>query len=108
MHNLLYTKNKKMKKLSKSQQEEFFLILKREDKKLDEIFLKIKLVKKEFFSTFELAASYYNDMKHFLDKKEYVKAFELQNYIWGILDSLAIMKAIEVPKDLQKHFKAEF
>jgi hypothetical protein len=47
-------------------------------------------------------------MKYFFKKDEHVKAFELQNYVWGLLDSLALSKAIEVPKEFQKYFKAEF
>ena len=95
-------------KLSQAQQQELFFILDRENRKLKEIFAKIKLVDDKFSQTFNLVKSYYEDMNHFFDKKEYVKAFELQNYVWGMLDSLAVMKAIKVPKEMQKWFKADF
>ena len=96
------------KKLSKEQHQELFFILERENKKLKQIFAEIKLIDDKFSQTFNLAESYYQDMKHFFDKKEYVKAFELQNYVWGLLDSLGVMKAVQVPKELQSWFKAEF
>jgi hypothetical protein len=97
-----------MTRLSPKQQEEFFFILERENKKLNEIFSSIKLKNSKFSQTFNLAQSYYQDMIHFFKKKEHVKAFELQNYIWGLLDSLAIIKAIQIPKEMQKWFKADF
>ena len=97
-----------MTNLSPKQKEEFFFILKREEAKLNQIFEKIKLKDQKFSETFKFAKSYYEDMKHFFAKQEHVKAFELQNYVWGLLDALALNKAIEVPKELQKHFKVEF
>ncbi len=97
-----------MTKLTSKQKDEFFFILKREEAKLERIFDKIKLKKQEFSETFKFMKSYYEDMKFFFKKQEYVKAFELQNYVWGFLDALAINKAIDVPKELQKYFKAEF
>jgi hypothetical protein len=68
----------------------------------------LKIKDKQSIQAFQLMQSYYEDMNHFLDKKEYVKAFELQNYVWGILDCLASLKLIQVPKEMQKWFKAEF
>ncbi len=97
-----------MTKLSVKQKEEFFFILKREEAKLERIFENIKLKDPKFAETFKFTKAYYEDMKFFFKKEEHVKAFELQNYVWGLLDSLALAKAIEVPKELQKHFKAEF
>mgnify|MGYP003886043905 CR=1 FL=1 len=85
-------------------------MLKREDKKLKEVFKSIKLIEKKGKAKeiFELAKSYYKDYVYFKEKKDYVKAFELQNYVWGLLDALAILKAISVPKKLQKYFKTDF
>jgi hypothetical protein len=95
-----------MKKLTYKQHEELFFYLERELKKLKEVFKKIK-VKKDA-EAFKLAQSYFQDAKHFDEKKEYVKAFELVNYVWGILDALAIHKEISVPKEIQKWFKTDF
>ncbi|WP_342765398.1 DUF357 domain-containing protein [Candidatus Nanopusillus massiliensis] len=49
--------------------------------------------------------SYYKDLKYFYEKKDFVKAFELENYIWGILDTLINLKLIEVPEEYKKWFK---
>ena len=97
-----------MANLSPKQKEEFFFILKMEEAKLEQIFEKIKLKKQEFSEIFKFTKSYYEDMKYFFKKDEHVKAFELQNYVWGLLDYLALSKAIEVPKEFQKYFKADF
>jgi len=95
-----------MKKLPQKQHDELFFYLERELKKLREVFEKVK-VKKDA-DAFKLALSYFQDAKHFDKKKEYVKAFELVNYVWGILDALAISKDISVPKEIQKWFKNDF
>ncbi len=86
----------------KINEEEFFYYLNREYKKLEEVFEKI-IFKDENFKKFLLA--YYNDMKYFYENKEYVKAFELENYIWGILDALINLNIIEVPEEYKKWFK---
>ncbi|HDI02989.1 MAG TPA: DUF357 domain-containing protein [Candidatus Pacearchaeota archaeon] len=95
--------------LTEKSSKELIFMLQREDKKLKEVFKSIKLTGKEKAKEiFELAKSYYKDYVYFKEKKDYVKAFELQNYVWGLLDALAILKAISVPKKLQKYFKTDF
>jgi hypothetical protein len=44
-------------------------------------------------------------LKYFYEKKDFVKAFELENYIWGILDTLINLKLIDVPEEYKKWFK---
>ena len=92
------------KRITKKMKEEFFYYLNREKKKLEIVFEKVK-VKKEGKKVFELAKSYFKDMKYFFDKKEYVKVFELENYIWGILDTLANFNLLIIPKGIKKWFK---
>ena len=93
-----------MERFTKKMKEEFFFYLNRERKKLEIVFEKIK-VKKAGKKVFELAKSYFEDMKYFLEKKEYVKVFELENYIWGILDSLANLNLLIIPREIKKWFK---
>jgi hypothetical protein len=82
--------------------EEFFYYLNREYEKLNKIFEKIIFKDKRFE---EFLLSYYKDMKYFYEKREYVKVFELENYIWGVLDTLINLNLIEVPEDYKKWFK---
>ncbi len=53
-----------------------------------------------------LIESYLYDLDYFYSKKDYVKAFELANYIWGYLDCLANLNLIN-PKKTRKWFKVE-
>jgi hypothetical protein len=83
-------------------EEEFFYYLDREYKKLELIFENIKFLDNKFE---DFLISYYKDLKYFYEKKDFVKAFELENYIWGILDALINLKLIEVPEEYKKWFK---
>ncbi|MFP3290138.1 MAG: hypothetical protein RXN31_02950 [Candidatus Nanopusillus acidilobi] len=83
-------------------EEEFFYYLDREYKKLELIFKNIKFLDNRFK---DFLISYYNDLKYFYEKKDFVKAFELENYIWGILDTLINLRLIEVPEEYKKWFK---
>ena len=83
-------------------EEEFFYYLDREYKKLELIFKDIKFLDNRFK---DFLISYYNDLKYFYEKKDFVKAFELENYIWGILDTLINLRLIEVPEEYKKWFK---
>ena len=91
-------------KLNKKMEKEFFFYLDREVKKLKVVFKNVK-IKRGGEKVFKLASSYFEDLKYFLDKKEFVKAFELENYIWGILDTLANLNLLEIPKRIRKWFK---
>ncbi|MGB9748735.1 MAG: DUF357 domain-containing protein [Candidatus Woesearchaeota archaeon] len=98
-------------KLSEEQERELFFYLKRELRRLSVVMLNVKVFKNSDESSFELfnlANSYFNDAKYFYEKNEFVKSFELANYCWGLLDALAISKALNVPKRLRHWFKAEF
>jgi len=83
-------------------EEEFFYYLDREYKKLELIFKNIKFLDNRFK---DFLISYYKDLKYFYKKKDFVKAFELENYIWGILDTLINLRLIEVPEEYKKWFK---
>ncbi|MCW1303469.1 MAG: DUF357 domain-containing protein [Candidatus Nanoarchaeia archaeon] len=54
----------------------------------------------------ELARSYLEDSKYFFKRREYLKAFELVNYIWGLLDACAILKLVD-PMEFRKYFKVD-
>jgi hypothetical protein len=83
-------------------EKEFFYYLNREYEKLELIFKNIRFLDNRFK---KFVISYYNDMKYFYENKDFVKAFELENYIWGILDTLINLGLIEVPEEYKKWFK---
>ncbi len=84
---------------------ELMYYLKREWEKLNIVFKEVKLVKEEYKDLWEMVLSYYNDLKYFYEKRDYVKVFELENYIWGLLDALANLKALEIPEKIKRWFK---
>lgn len=96
-----------MPKLTKKQKEELFFYMERELKKLEEIFKEVKLKNKKALEVFDLAKTYFQDALYFNKKDEYVKTFELINYCWGLLDALAILKALEIPAKMKGWFKIE-
>ena len=81
---------------------EFFYYLNREYEKLKIVLEKIEFKDKDIE---KFVRAYYEDMKYFYNKKDYLKAFELENYIWGILDALANLNIIYVPEDIKNWFK---
>ncbi len=81
---------------------EFFYYLKREYKKLSQIFETIEFLDRDY-ETFLRA--YWEDTKYFYGKGEYVKAFELIMYIWGWLDCLLNEGKIKVKEEYKKWFK---
>jgi len=83
---------------------EFYL--EREYKKLEVVFKKIKYLgeNKELWN---LVLSYWRDLKYFYERRDKIKAFELVNYLWGMLDVLANLNLIYISKDIKKWFKVE-
>lgn len=76
----------------------------REFEKLKEVFDSIKFVGKEK-EIWNLVISYWNDCKYFYEKGDMIKAFELVNYIWGMLDILGNLKLLKIPEEIKKWFK---
>jgi hypothetical protein len=79
-------------------------IIKDLDKELNKLNQVFKLINSEDLE-FQLAKSYYEDAKYFKEVGKIVEAFELVNYVWGILDTLARKKCIKVPEEIKKWFK---
>jgi len=86
--------------------EEILYIINREMEKLEIIFKEVKYLG-ENKDLWKMIISYWEDCKYFYNKKDYVKTFELVNYIWGMLDVLANLNMLKIPKDLKKWFKIE-
>ncbi|MEM1536125.1 MAG: DUF357 domain-containing protein [Candidatus Pacearchaeota archaeon] len=94
-------------RLTKKQEKELFFYMQRELKKLKEVFKEVELKNEKASEIFCLAKTYFEDALYFKEKKEYVKVFELVNYCWGLLDALAISKALKIPTKMKKWFKIE-
>jgi len=86
----------------KNSNNELIYLLEREFKKLKIVFDKVKFLDKDLE---KFVKSYWEDCKYFYERGDNIKAFELVNYIWGILDCMANKNLLEIPEDIRKWFK---
>ncbi|RDD52477.1 DUF357 domain-containing protein [Nanoarchaeota archaeon NZ13-N] len=87
---------------AKNSSEELLSLLEREFKKLEEVFKKVNFLDKNLEN---FVKAYWEDCKYFYKNGEKIKAFELVNYIWGILDCMANRNLLEIPEDIRRWFK---
>jgi hypothetical protein len=78
----------------------------KERQRVIETIPEIKVLDDRAKGVLELAHSYRIDAEHFYEIQDYVSAFELYVYIFGLLDALARLKLID-PGKARKHFKVE-
>ncbi len=69
------------------------------------VFSKVSSTDEKGEDCLKLALSYYRDATYFFEKGDVEKAFELQSYVWGILDCLARLQLLKVTEDIRKWFK---
>jgi len=86
----------------KNSNSELSYLLEREFKKLKVVFDKVKFLDKDLE---KFVKAYWEDCKYFYEKGDIIKAFELVNYIWGILDCMANKNLLEIPEDIRRWFK---
>ncbi len=55
---------------------------------------------------FELAYSYYKDANYFYSKGQFLEAFELFAYVWGLLDAGARLGLFD-PGKARRHYKID-
>lgn len=56
---------------------------------------------------FDMASNYFNDSKFFIEKKDYVRAFEAVVISWSYVDAGIKAAFFEVPADLRQYFTFE-
>jgi hypothetical protein len=81
-------------------------IASQERQRVMEAFAHMKLTDERAKDVLDLAKSYRTDAEHFYEMSDYLSAFELYVYIFGMLDALARMKMLD-PGKARKHFKIE-
>lgn len=59
------------------------------------------------FEFFDMALNYFNDSKFFLEKKDYVRAFEAVVISWSYIDAGIKASFFEVPANLRQYFTFE-
>jgi hypothetical protein len=78
----------------------------KERQRVNETLPEVKVIDNRAKDVIELARSYRIDAEHFYEMQDYISAFELYVYIFGLLDALARLKFID-PGAARKHFKVE-
>lgn len=78
----------------------------KERQRVNETLPEIKVLDSKAEDVIELARSYRVDAEHFYEIEDFISAFELYVYIFGLLDALARLKVID-PGKARKHFKVE-
>jgi len=79
-------------------------VCKKEIEKMEKVFKEIKIVNKDGLEIYNLALSYSNDSKHFLEKKDFLRAFEAVIISWAYIDAGLHLKLFEVPENLKSYF----
>lgn len=78
----------------------------KERKRVMEAFTHMKIIDEKAKDVLNLAKSYRVDAEHFYEMGDYLSAFELYVYIFGMLDALARLKMID-PGKARQHFKID-
>lgn len=79
----------------------------KEIKKMEDVFKNIKIIDNKGLELYNLALSYFNDSKYFLDKKDFVRSFEAIIISWTYIDSGLHLKLFEIPTNLKIYFTVE-
>jgi Uncharacterized protein conserved in archaea len=53
---------------------------------------------------FDMSSNYFNDSKFFMEKKDYIRAFEAVVISWAYIDAGIKVGLFEVPIDLREYF----
>ncbi len=75
--------------------------------KMDTILKNLKLVDNSGLELYNLILSYFNDAKYFLDKKDFLRAFEAAVICWAYCDAGVHLKVFSINNELKKHFTVE-
>jgi hypothetical protein len=79
-------------------------LTKKEVEKMENVLKEVKIKDAKALEVYNLALSYFTDAKHFLDKKDFVRAFEAIVICWAYLDACLHFGFLEISEEFKKHF----
>lgn len=81
-------------------------IVKNHKEKMDKIFQSISINKKDKFSLriFGIAKDYYDDSSYFIQKEDFIRAFEALMISWSFIDAGLINGSFSLPEELLDYF----
>jgi hypothetical protein len=82
-------------------------LAKKEIEKMEKILKEVKVKDAKALEVYNLALSYFVDAKHFLEKKDFIRAFEAIIICWAYLDACLHFGFLEVSKGFRKFFTLE-
>jgi hypothetical protein len=79
-------------------------LTRKEIEKMEKVLREVKIKDVKALEVYNLALSYFNDAKHFLGKKDFVRAFEAIVICWAYLDACLHFGFLEISEELKKYF----
>jgi hypothetical protein len=79
-------------------------LTKKEIEKMEKVLKEVKIKDAKALEVYNLALSYFTDAKYFLDKKDFVRAFEAIVICWAYLDACLHFGFLEISEEFKKHF----
>jgi hypothetical protein len=79
-------------------------LARKEIEKMEKILKEVKVKDTKALEVYNLALSYFTDAKHFLEKKDFVRAFEAIVICWAYLDACLHFGFLETSEEFKKYF----
>ncbi|MEM0480949.1 MAG: DUF357 domain-containing protein [Candidatus Aenigmatarchaeota archaeon] len=79
-------------------------IARKEIEKMDKVIKEVKVLEPKALEIYNLAISYLIDSKYFLEKKDFIRAFECVVISWAYLDACLHLNLIEIPEKYKDYF----
>ncbi len=81
-------------------------LVKKHKDKMESVFKYISIVKDDEFSTkiLHIAKDYYNDSLYFMDKQDYIRAFEALIISWSFINAGILNGSFKLPVDMLDYF----
>lgn len=77
---------------------------KKEIKKMEVALKEIKVIDNNGLELYNLILSYFTDAKHFLEKKDFIRAFEAAVICWAYCDAGLHLKVFSVSEKFKSYF----
>lgn len=75
--------------------------------KMEEVIEAVEIMDDKGKDVLDLAKTYFNDSKHFLDKEDFIRAFEAVVISWAYIDAGLHLKVFEIPDSMKEMFTVE-
>ncbi len=87
--------------------EELKELAEREINKIDAVLKNLKVIDNSALELYNLILSYFGDAKHFLNKKDFIRAFEAAVICWTYCDAGLHLKVFFIDSKFKKYFTIE-